>query len=64
MKPRPPLSPRQREILKMAARGMADKEISAALEVSKSTVKSHWAKIFLRLQAKSRLHAWAIFLSQ
>lgn len=63
MKTRQPLSSRQREILRLASKGMADKEIAAALGISQATVKSHWAKIFMRLRAKSRLHAWAVFSS-
>ena len=61
MKPRLPLSPRQREILRLALRGKADKEIAGALGISQATVKSHWAQIFLRLRAKSRVHAWVVF---
>jgi DNA-binding CsgD family transcriptional regulator len=64
MKPRPSLSSRQREIMRLILRGKADKEISTALGISKGTLKNHLARIFLKLGANSRAHAVAIFLSE
>ena len=58
-KPRPrkakpmPLTPREIEILRLIAKGMANKEISAALAVSSRTVESHRAHILAKLKLKS-----------
>ena len=61
MKPRPPLSPRQREILRKVAAGMCDKQISMMLGITHGTLKNHMARIFFKLKAKSRAHAVFIF---
>ena len=60
MNPRTPLSPRQREIFRLAERGLCDKQIAAKLCISENTVGFHFRKILERLRAKSRLHAAAI----
>jgi DNA-binding CsgD family transcriptional regulator len=63
MTPTPPsrrLSPRQRQIVKLAAAGKTNKEIAAILSISKGTVKNHMTRIFDRLGAVSRTQA-AIF---
>ena len=53
-KPKPmPLTPREKEILRLIAKGMANKEISAALAVSSRTVESHRAHILAKLKLKS-----------
>ncbi|MGD0782334.1 MAG: response regulator transcription factor [Candidatus Aminicenantales bacterium] len=48
-----PLTPREKEVLRLLARGMANKEISAALAVSSRTVESHRAHILAKLKLKS-----------
>lgn len=45
----PPLTPRQTEIVTLAAAGWDDHHIAAALEVSRDTVNSHWRHVFARL---------------
>ena len=53
-KPKPmPLTPREKEVLRLIAKGMANKEISAALGVSSRTVESHRAHILAKLKLKS-----------
>lgn len=51
------LSPKEREVLVLVARGYANKEIATALAVSDETVKSHLKKIYAKLEAGSRKHA-------
>lgn len=63
MKPRPPLSPRQKQILRLVMRGKADKQILSELGISASTLKNHLSRIFLKLGANSRAHAVALFLA-
>jgi len=45
---------RQREVLKLAAQGHANKTIATLLNISEHTVKSHIAAMFHLLHAKSR----------
>lgn len=51
------LSPKEREVLLLLARGYANKEIATALAVSDETIKSHLKKIYAKLEAGSRKHA-------
>ena len=65
MTPAPPsrrLSPRQRQIVKLAADGRTSKEIASILQVAKGTVENHMARAIDRLGAKTRCEAVAIFL--
>ncbi|MDX2935440.1 response regulator transcription factor [Streptomyces ipomoeae] len=50
------LSPREREILLLAAHGMSDSEISGALSISPRTVGVHMSNIREKLCAKNRTH--------
>ncbi|VAW93644.1 hypothetical protein MNBD_GAMMA23-666 [hydrothermal vent metagenome] len=45
---------RQREVLKLAAQGHANKSIALMMNISEHTVKSHLAAMFQLLHAKSR----------
>jgi DNA-binding NarL/FixJ family response regulator len=49
------LSPRQMEILRMAATGLGNKEIGQKLFISEGTVKVHLHAIYKKLQLPSRL---------
>lgn len=51
------LSQREMEVLKLAARGMSNKEIADALSLSTRTVQAHLAHIFDKLQVGSRTEA-------
>jgi len=51
------LSPRELEIIKLAARGMSNKSIAADLELTVRTVKGHLANIFSKLNVGSRTEA-------
>ena len=47
------LSPREREVLQMLSEGKSTKEISAAINVSPSTVETHRRKIMQKLNIKT-----------
>ncbi|HEU5287473.1 MAG TPA: helix-turn-helix transcriptional regulator [Candidatus Limnocylindria bacterium] len=51
------LTQRQRQIVGMIARGMADKEIAAALGIATATAEKHVANVLLRLQVPNRAAA-------
>jgi len=58
--PLPDLSPRQIEILDSIARGLTNKDISAQLDISLESVKSHIKIILEKLGAASRTEAASI----
>jgi DNA-binding NarL/FixJ family response regulator len=51
------LTPREREVLTLAADGLSNREIAAELEISEHTVKFHLASVFGKLGASSRTEA-------
>ena len=51
------LSGREIEVLQLMARGSANKEIAASLSISESTVKTHVANIFQKLDVSHRTEA-------
>lgn len=51
------LTPRETEILKMAARGLTNKEIASALFLSLRTVKAHLTSIFSKMGCSCRTDA-------
>jgi len=51
------LTVRQREILCWAAEGKTDDEMSAILNISKSTIRFHWKQIFTKLEVYGRMYA-------
>jgi len=50
-----PISVRELEVIKLLAKGMANKEIAKALQIREQTVKNHVTSIMNKLGAKSRL---------
>jgi two-component system, NarL family, response regulator YdfI len=55
-----PLTPREYEVLRLLALGLANKEIAARLHISEHTVKFHVASILGKLGATSRTEAVAL----
>jgi DNA-binding NarL/FixJ family response regulator len=57
----PELSPRETEVLQLAARGMPNKRIARELGISEKTVKAHMTQIFQRIGVTDRTQAalWA-----
>lgn len=56
------LTPRQREILDLAADGLLNKQIAYKLDITVATVKAHVSEAIRRLRAANRTHAVAICL--
>jgi len=55
--PPEPLSPRERQVLALVARGLPNKQIARELAVSEKTVKTHVSNILSKLAARSRTEA-------
>ena len=53
------LTPREAEVLRLAARGMSNKEIAAELHIWVQTVKSHLHNVYTRLSVSTRRAAVA-----
>jgi DNA-binding NarL/FixJ family response regulator len=59
---RPPLSPRERQLLAMVVLGCSNGEISRKLFLSESNVKNHLSSAFQKLGVKSRSAAAELIL--
>ena len=57
-----PLTPRQREILRLIAAGLENKQIARRLGIGVHTVKTHVSRVLTKLEASSRTEAVVIAL--
>jgi len=55
----PPLTPREREVIELVARGLTNERVAAALEISPETVQSHVRNVMRKLRADTRTEAVA-----
>jgi DNA-binding NarL/FixJ family response regulator len=60
----PPLSPRELEVLTLAARGLTNKEIAYRLNLSERTIQFHLRSVFNKTTTNSRTEAVALAVNQ
>ncbi|MFT3765097.1 MAG: LuxR C-terminal-related transcriptional regulator [Minicystis sp.] len=57
------LSPRQRDVLQLVAKGLTNSEIGGTLGISAETIRTHVTSILAKLQVTNRTEAVAAYLS-
>lgn len=58
------LTPKEKEVITLAASGYTDKEIGLKLNISYGTVRDYIDKIVLKLNARNRTHAAILYAQQ
>jgi DNA-binding CsgD family transcriptional regulator len=62
--PTPPLTQREREVLKLVVEGLANKQIAGSVNRSERTVKAHLTAIFTKLGVDNRTQAAALAIEK
>ncbi len=63
-RPRPNLTEREKEILRLVCEGLTNAEIAANLHVSRETVKSELKRIFRKIGVANRTQAAVLLVRQ
>jgi DNA-binding NarL/FixJ family response regulator len=58
------LTPREREVLEQAARGLSNREIGSELQIAEQTVKNHLNNAMRKLALHDRTHAVVIAIGE
>ena len=61
---RPPLTRREREVLRLVGAGLTDSQVGQRLRVATATVSKHLQNVYAKVGARSRLHAIALCRSE
>ena len=56
------LTPKEKVVITLIAEGYADKEIALRMKISPRTVQAHYNNLRLKLNARNRSNAIAIYL--
>lgn len=59
-----PLSEREKEVVRLAARGLNNKAIGLELFLGENTIKTHLRRLSVKLGARNRAHAVALLVLQ
>lgn len=58
------LTSREKDVIALVAEGYGDKEIAFILKISPRTVNTHVSKLLLKMNARNRCNAVAMYVAQ